>query len=511
MVGIRSRLALLASFVVGLCAPGLARADDSDLVKRGEYLTRAGDCVACHTKPGGEPFAGGLKLDTPFGPIYSPNITPDHETGIGGWSDDEFYRAMHEGIGKRGEYLYPAFPFPWYTNVSRDDVIAIKAYLFAQKPSHAPYQPPGLSFPFNIRSALLTWRTLFFKEGKPDQATPDSTDHLARGAYLVEGLGHCGECHNHRNVLGASNWSGKLEGGEIEGWYAPNITSDGKQGVGAWSEDEIAKFLKSGVAPHSGIALGPMQETIDDSLRYLNDEDLHAMAAYLKSVKPKQTFSNSEGGYARTGAPGEALYQDHCAACHGLKGEGVEGHVPALAHNGNVVASGSQDVIRVILGGLASKQGLAPMPAIGADLSDQDVATVTDYVRNSFGNAAPATTKPSDVATLRTSTRTPMLATERADCEKPQTQQVQSLAADGSIEAVAKADPVQLLPSIDALVAKLKPADRNEAGAFVSDLVGAYCSALFERAGAPEPKRADELGRFASLAYSRMQTRLAQQ
>ena len=509
MVGMRNNWARLV-FLAAIFAPGLARADDSDLVKRGEYLARAGDCVACHTKPGGEPLAGGLKLDTPFGPIYTPNITPDRETGLGAWSDDEFYRAMHTGVGKKGEYLYPAFPFPWYTNVSRDDVLAIKAYLFSVKPVHSPNRAPDLAFPFNIRSALITWRTLFFKQGKTDAAAPKPDDRLARGAYLVDGLGHCGECHNRHNVLGASDWSGKFEGGEIEGWYAPNITSDGKQGVGAWSEDEIAKFLKSGVAPHNGIALGPMQETIDDSLRYLADDDLHAMAAYIKSIKPKQTFANNEGGYARSGAPGENLYQAHCASCHGLKGEGVAGHVPALAHNGAVQARGPEDVISVVLGGLPPKQGLAPMPAVGADLSDGDVATIVDYVRNSFGNAAPAATKPSEVATLRSKLRTPMLAAESVDCSKPLTDEVKALVSDGAIDKIAKASPVELLPAIDALVAKLKPSDAKQASAFVADLDGAYCSALFGAGGDKAVKRADDLGRFATLAYSRIQTRIAQ-
>jgi mono/diheme cytochrome c family protein len=509
MVGMRIRLTWLAVLGLGFGAAEAARADDAGLVKRGEYLMRAGDCVACHTKPGGEPLAGGLKLDTPFGPIYSPNITPDHETGIGGWSDDEFYRAMHEGIGKKGEYLYPAFPFPWYTNVSRDDAIAIKAYLFAQKPVHAPDKPPGFAFPFNIREALLTWRTLFFKEGKPTASTPKSEDSVARGAYLVEGLGHCGECHNRHNVLGASDWSGKFEGGEIEGWYAPNITSDGKQGVGAWSKDEIAKFLKAGVAPHNGIALGPMQETIDDSLRYLNDDDLHAMATYIKSIKPKETFANNAGGLAKVGAPGENLYQAHCASCHGLKGEGVPGHVPSLAHNGAVQARGPEDVIRVVLGGLTAKQGLGPMPAIGADLSDADVATLVDYVRNNFGNAAPAATKQAEVAKLRAETGTPMLAAESKDCDKPTTDEVKSLVADGAIAKIAKGSPVDLLPSIDALVGKLNPSDPKQADAFVRDLTGAYCTALFDNGAEKGSKRADDLGRFAALTYSQVQSRIA--
>ena len=172
-------------------------------------------------------------MATPFGEIPTPNITPDKATGIGDWSDDDFYRAMHEGIGRHGEYLYPVFPFPWFTKVTRDDAMAIKSYLFSLAPKNAPRKPLKLAFPFNIRESLAAWRTAFFK---PETFAPDATlsNELNRGAYLVEGLGHCGECHNHLNIFGASNWSGRLEGGQIEGWYAPNITSDGHEGIGSW-------------------------------------------------------------------------------------------------------------------------------------------------------------------------------------------------------------------------------------------------------------------------------------
>jgi len=495
---------IFAALALVLCGAALARADDADLVKRGEYLARAGDCVACHTAPGGEPLAGGLKMDTPFGPIYTPNITPDRETGIGEWNDDEFYRALHEGIGRKGEYLYPVFPFPWYTHVRRDDVLAIKAYLFSLKPVHAPDKPNGFRFPFNIRDTLITWRTLFFTPGKSE--SPATDDKVARGRYLVEGLGHCGECHNRHNVLGASDWSGKLEGGQIEGWYAPNLTGDGRQGVGNWSEDEIATFLKTGGAPGKGVALGPMQETINDSLHYLSDDDLHAMAAYLKSVPAKETFANNEGGYQRSGAPGEDLYLDHCSSCHGMKGQGVAGHVPALAGNGAVMAGGPQDVIRVVLGGLTPGHGLGPMPAVGATLSDQEVARVADYVRNSFGNAAPASADPNEVAKIRAETHTPMAAVRLEDCAKPQGPEVQALVSGGQLDSLAGAEPVDLLPTLDALIEKLKQVAEKTPDLVVADLTAAYCPVLFKDTKATQPQRADRLGRFATLAYSRVQT-----
>ena len=280
-------------------------------------------------------------MPTPFGQISTPNLTPDKATGIGDWSDDDFYRALHEGIDRHNEYLYPVFPFPWFTKVTREDVLDIKAYLFSLPPEHAQRKPLKLGFPFNIRQGLLAWRTAFFKPGTfvPD---PKQSEEINRGAYLVEGLGHCGECHNRDNIFGASNWSGKLEGGEIEGWYAPNITSDGHEGIGSWSSDQIVTFLKTGAAPTAGVALGPMQETIEASLRHLSDADLHAIAAYLKSVTGRETYKPA--GAQAAGCDGAQTYLSYCASCHQLDGRGVPGIIPALAGNGAVKAQGPENV-----------------------------------------------------------------------------------------------------------------------------------------------------------------------
>ena len=236
-------------------AKSATAAEENQFVKRGEYLVHAGDCISCHTAPGGKPFAGGLYMPTPFGDISTPNITADKATGIGDWSDDDFYRAMHEGIGRDKEYLYPVFPFPWFTNVTRDDVAAIKAYLFSLPGENAPRKPLKLTFPFSERDTLLAWRLAFFK---PTAFVPNAQRNaqISRGAYLVEGLGHCGECHNRHSLFGASDWSGKLEGGEIEGWFAPNLKTAGKDGIASWSDDQLVTFLKSGTAPGKGVALG---------------------------------------------------------------------------------------------------------------------------------------------------------------------------------------------------------------------------------------------------------------
>jgi mono/diheme cytochrome c family protein len=241
---------------------------NQDLIARGKYLADIGDCSSCHTASNGTKFAGGRYMPTPFGPISTPNITPDKSTGIGNWTDDDFYRALHDGITKAGEHIYPVMPYPWYTKVTRDDVMAIKAYLFSLQPVNAPRKPNELAFPFNIREGLAAWDGLFLRKGtfQPD---PSKSAEINRGAYIVQGLGHCGECHNGRNLLGDTKMADSLQGGPIQHWYAPNITSDVQDGIGKYSDDQVFTFLKTGVSPGMGVAAGPMSETIHDSLRKL--------------------------------------------------------------------------------------------------------------------------------------------------------------------------------------------------------------------------------------------------
>lgn len=381
-------------------------------------------------------------------------------------------------------------------------MLAIKAYLFSTPPVHAPNKPNGFSFPFNIREALLTWRTLFFKAGKPIE--PAGGDKIARGKYLVEGLGHCGECHNHHQTLGASDWSGKYEGGEVEGWYAPNLTSDGKQGVGAWSEDEIAEFLKNGASPAHGVALGPMMETIANSLKYLDEDDLHAMAGYLKSIKPKENFANDARGLAQKGAPGEDVYLAHCASCHGLEGKGVAGRIPKLAQNGAVQAQGPQDVMRVILGGLAPAHDFGPMPAVGASMSDEDVALVANFVRNRFGNSAPADAKVSLVETLRKETPTVMAPQRIEDCGEPKLDAVKAL----DLSALLNAKPVDRQQVLDGLVGTLKPEMAQNFDGALDELIAAYYRTDFRRGDAKAADRALQIGEFAVQTYARAKTDL---
>lgn len=468
-------------------------------IQRGAYLATAGDCVSCHTAPGGKPFSGGLYMPTPFGQISTPNITPDKATGIGEWSDEDFYRALHEGVGRHDEYLYPVFPFPWFTKATREDVLAIKAYLFSLPPEHAERKPLKFGFPFNIRESLLVWRTAFFKPGTfaPD---PNRSDEINRGAYLVEGLGHCGECHNHRNIFGASRWSGKLEGGEIEGWYAPNITSDGHQGIGAWSIDQIVTFLKTGAAPAVGVAVGPMQETIERSLRHLTDQDLQAIAAYLKSVTARETYK--PGAVEGAKGDGAQAYLSYCASCHQLDGRGVAGMIPALAGNGAVKAQGPENIIRVVLGGREASHGLGPMPAIGAGMTDREVADAVNYVRTAWGNDAPANAGGGLVGDLRAKTQTLMAGNLSGGCSTIANPNLAKAIDNSGARDMLKGMPAALiLDRIDAILSKLKAGGSDDD--IVNALTTTYCTVALS-GPMPPAERAAMLGNFSSLVYGQI-------
>ncbi len=292
---------LVAAMSIAARADDAAR-DDKGPIAKGEYLARAGDCIACHTNPGGALFAGGFAMPTPFGTLYSSNITPDRETGIGTWSADDFYGAMHTGRFPDGGLMYPAMPFGSYTKVTRADSDAIFAYLRSVPAVHQKNKPQDLQFPYNNRSLILGWRTLFFQEGeyKPDAAKSADWN---RGAYLVQGLGHCAMCHSPINALGGSSESQAFQGGLIpmQNWYAPSLTSNKEAGLGEWSIDEIVDLLRTGVS-HRGAVYGPMAEVTFDSLQYLDDTDVRAMAIYLKSLgqgntaRPRGRDSHSAGG-----------------------------------------------------------------------------------------------------------------------------------------------------------------------------------------------------------------------
>ena len=471
-------------------------------MKRGEYLVTAGDCIACHTVPGGKRFAGGLYMDTPVGKISTPNLTPDKETGIGTWSDEQFYRAFHEGIDDEGKYLYPVFPFPWYTKVTKEDALAIKAYLFSLDPVHAPRKEIKISFPFDIRTGLLAWRTLFFK-AQTFENDPKVSAEINRGAYLVEGLGHCGECHNQSKLLGASNWSGKLQGGQIEGWYAPNITSDGRDGVGTWKKDDIVTFLKTGSLPgKKTVALGPMQEVITESTSHLSDADLGAMAAYLKSTAAKQSVSDKQSSAGEPVQEASAhAYLTYCASCHQKDGKGIDGAIPGLAGNGAVTAKGPENVIRVVLGGLEAKQGLAPMPALGQTMTDQEVADAVNYVRSNWGNTAPADVGPGAVQALRGDAKTMLAMNAPGACIPVKDATLAKAIDDGGVKAKLETmDVANMLGTIDDVLPIIrKSAPQANPDMITNALTATYCPIAMAKLSTEQ--KPQSMGDFSTLVY----------
>lgn len=367
----------------------------TEIINLGEYLARAGDCVACHTEPNGLQFAGGRAMPTPFGNLYAPNITPDDETGIGLWTADEFYRMMHSGVSRDGTLLYPAMPFASYTNVTRADSDAIYAYLMSVPPVRRENRPHELRFPFNKRELLLGWRTLYFREGEfvPD---PAQTAEWNRGAYLVQGLGHCSMCHTAVNALGGSSESKAFEGGMIpnQNWYAPSLTSNREAGLGDWPLNEIADLLQVGTSKR-GAVYGPMAEVVYNSLQYLTDEDARAMAVYLKSLPPRET-EPPPPSQARLVQPavmesGRRIYERQCAVCHGAEGEGREPAFPPLAGNQSIMMLSPVNSIRMVLnGGYAPGTRKNPrpygMPPFSHILNDEEAAAVVTYIRVAWGN-----------------------------------------------------------------------------------------------------------------------------
>ena len=364
------------------------------VLQKGKYLVDAGDCVACHTADKSKPFAGGRAIPTPFGTIFSANITPDRDTGIGAWSEDDFYRALHEGRGPHGERLYPAFPYPYFTKMSRDDVNAIRAYLMRIEPVSNSPPRNRLPWPINQRGSMAGWDGVFFTPGQ-FVANPQKSAEWNRGAYLVEGPGHCGACHTAKNVFGADKSGEALQGGLIQNWTAPKLVDDDRDGLGRWSNDDIVEYLKTGRNKHSG-ATGLMAEVIVNSTSKLTDSDLAAIATYLKDIPANGDVITAVPDQAVMAA-GKAIYDNSCAACHQVSGAGVPHMFPPLKGNAVAQQSDPSTVVRVILQGArtattGSRPTPSTMPAFNWKLSDQQVAAVATYVRNTWGNKAPPVT-----------------------------------------------------------------------------------------------------------------------
>jgi mono/diheme cytochrome c family protein len=392
-------------------------------IEQGRYLAQVGNCAACHTARGGQDFAGGKAIHTPFGAVYTSNITPDGATGIGRWSAQAFYRAMHTGRSADGRLLTPAFPYTNYTHVTQGDSDALYAYFMHGVSAVAQAnRAHELPFPFNTQVALAVWRLMFFEQAAPEVMQVGTTkiiatqavntwttaingtqidNQLLRGAYLVRGLGHCSACHAERNALGATANDQLLSGAlmPMQDWYAPSLMDSTQAGVKHWPAADVVTLLKTGIAPSASVA-GPMAEVVSKSTQYWSDADLQATAVYLQSLPEIQPVKRGQPSqnpqfYQR----GEQLFTQHCASCHGTQGEGVklEGSValPTLAGNRAITMSTTANLVRIILaGGYAPSTAGNPrpfgMPPFVHVLDDEDIAAVTTYIRASWGNQADA-------------------------------------------------------------------------------------------------------------------------
>jgi mono/diheme cytochrome c family protein len=388
-------LLLCTAFVAGEGRAQPKAEPTADDIARGKALTVAGDCASCHTADPAKPFAGGKRIDTPFGRIYSPNLTPDRDTGIGGWSEDDFYGALRFGVARNGSRYYPAFPYPNFTKLTRQDISAIRAYLGTLTPLKNTPPPSELRWPFNYRVVMRGWNWLFFKPGilQPDQ---QKSAEWNRGRYLVEGAAHCGECHTPKNIFGADKRGQAYGGGLVQGMFAPRLDSAERSGLKSWSVEDIAEYLQSGRngRSHAGEL---MSEVVVNSTSKMSDADIRAIAVYLKDLPagaPEPTVTPPPPAQM---TDGEKLYKGACIACHEVDGTGSPRVYPPLPGNANLQSADPSSTLRVILDGAETvttprAPNKGSMPEYATKMTDQQIADVTNYIRNSWGNSAPAVT-----------------------------------------------------------------------------------------------------------------------
>jgi mono/diheme cytochrome c family protein len=382
----------------------------ASLIERGKYLTEAADCVVCHTAPGGKAYAGGFAFKLPFGTMYSTNITPDNETGIGKYTDREFLDAMHRGIRRDGERLYPAMPYTSYTYVTDADALAIKAYLFSLAPVHAVLPENTLLFPFNQRWAMTFWSLVFNRDRRfrPDTSQSPKWN---RGAYLAEALAHCGECHTPRNIGFALNNREKFAGALVDGWRAFNISSDKATGLGGWTDEDIALYLSAGHAIGHGTASGPMGEAVDHSFSKMARTDIEAMVTFLRSVPPTTSpdfslkaepapASHKDGVTANL--LGKKVFEEACVSCHGWSGESAVSPFATLTGAAAVNDSDATNVAQIVMGGTRrlTPDDVLSMPRFGEAYSDDEIAAVVNFVTARFGVKGSSLTA-QDIAKLR--------------------------------------------------------------------------------------------------------------
>ena len=393
--------------IVLLCtafSTGKARTEPSaETVARGKALTVAADCASCHTADPAKPFAGGKRFDTPFGAIYSPNLTPDRETGLGAWSDDDFTRALRYGVAPDGSRYYPAFPYAYFTKLTRQDLLAIRAYLATLTPFRNTRPPPQLHWPLNYRVVMRAWNFLFFRPGifEPYQ---QKSAQWNRGAYLVEGVSHCGGCHTPKNILGADKRGRAYGGGLADGWFAPRLDGAPRSGLKSWSVDDIVEYLQSG-RNGKGHADGPMADVVVHSTSVMSDADVRAISVYLKDLPAGSPEPAVSPPPLAEMTAGKTVYDHACIACHEADGSGAPRIYPPLPGNANLQSADPASTLRIILDGAQTvttprAPNAGSMPGYAKQLSDQEIAAVTNYIRNSWGNAAPLVT-PAEVRKAR--------------------------------------------------------------------------------------------------------------
>jgi mono/diheme cytochrome c family protein len=379
-----------AIFLSILCFfPTVAAAQDR--VARGRYLAILGDCAGCHTRPHDGAYAGGLPFNAQFGTVYSTNITPDRETGIGGWTDDQFYRALHDGIAANGQHLYPAFPYAYFTRITRQDTADLFAYLKTLRPVRQPPTPNRLIFPFNLRFGLMFWNWLYLDKTPP--AIPaNASAQWKRGEYLVSGLGHCAGCHTPKDILFGDKKDKALTGGVVDNWFSANLTGNNIDGLGKWSHAELVKYLATGRNTYA-TAAGSMQEKVTSSTSHMTDSDRAAIAVYLKSLAPQKLAAAKPPAPAQMRA-GEAVFVQHCVICHQPPGRPDQPapDYPRLAGDTLIVGGDPTTVLRIILEGAASpvtpnEHTTYSMPSF-ATLTNDEIADVATYIRGNWGNAA---------------------------------------------------------------------------------------------------------------------------
>ena len=383
--------------------PQLGFAADTGMGK-GEYLARAADCVACHTAPGGQPFAGGRAFQTPFGVIYSPNITPDAKTGIGGYSDEEFISALQKGVGRGGKHLYPAMPYASYTLMTREDVLAMKAYIMGLAPgARTRCRRTSSNSPINQRALMIGWNMVNNSDHRFEPDAKQSAE-WNRGAYVTEALGHCQQCHTPRNFMQGLKSSSAYAGAPIQGWNAYNITSDKTAGIGGWSDADLASYLSTGHADGHGSASGPMAEAIENSLRYLTPDDIKAMVTYLKTVPPQPGNAAPAPTSAKPDvALGGKIFEEACQSCHRANGTGSATPYAALLGSPSVTDPSGTNLVAVLLYGshIDTVTGVKAMPGFAHGYTDVELAAVANYTIAQFGKVSGAVTREA-VAKART-------------------------------------------------------------------------------------------------------------